>query len=92
MPPGLVAKQDGSVDEEYYTKTQGFHPDFVKELKAAMQGVKPYMTTASATQLCENRTVSQTHTTPGQHALGRHLATQVRNTCKTIALMQVCGL
>ena len=37
VPPGLATSNDGGVDESYYTQTQGFHPDFVKELRSAMQ-------------------------------------------------------
>jgi hypothetical protein len=36
----MATKADGSIDEDFYTKTQGFHPDFAKELRAAMQGAQ----------------------------------------------------
>jgi hypothetical protein len=37
-PPGMVSLADGSVDEEFYSKTQGIHPSFVTGLKSIMQG------------------------------------------------------
>ena len=39
-PPGLATKPDGSVDEDFYVKSQGYHPDFVKALHSCMQGAQ----------------------------------------------------
>lgn len=36
-PPGLATLSDGSIDEQFYIKTQGIHPSFVKEFKATME-------------------------------------------------------
>lgn len=57
LPQGVAFTADGAVDEDYYVKKLGVHPDFVVELKKAIQGTIAILRNACAKEIFHYRCI-----------------------------------